>query len=139
MPMLLNRTPVLDVHYDTPSHVLRVVWPDIKEAERWEIEWSIGQLRTMIKGFYISKMLVDASQTTQLLSLDTLLTVWTQITDLVLGTGLRKIARVRSRNPAREALAQEAYQRFRPEVKCPDLEYRQFNTEEEAMKWLQEG
>jgi len=134
--MLINQTPLLDMYYDSYDDILRVVWPDIKEVESWEIKWSIQQLHDTIKGYFISRLLVDASLTTKMLRVETLMAVWEHLADVARDTRLQKIARIRSASPAREALAQQAYYLSNPESRYPQLQFQQFVTEAEAMRWL---
>jgi hypothetical protein len=136
--MLLNQTPLLDLHYDPATDVLRVTWPDVTEAKAFEIEGSLQRLKTAVSTYFVKRLLVDASQTTHVFEVDLLLSVWRQILEVLQDTGLRKIARIRSQNPTREAIAQEAYRMIDPEAHYPQLLFTNFNTEEEAMKWLLE-
>jgi hypothetical protein len=137
--MLLHQTPLLDLLYEPKTDILRVNWPDTREAEQSEIEQSLERLKGSVTTYFITRMLMDTSQTSLLYEVETLREIWQQVFATVTDTKLEKIARIKSHSPTREALAQEAFRQIAPETTFPHLSFSQFLTEEDATKWLLES
>jgi ABC-type siderophore export system fused ATPase/permease subunit len=136
--MLLHQTPLFDLHYEPATDILRMNMPDVNEARVLEIGGSLAQMQGIITTYFISRLLIDGSLTTHLLEVDQILHIWRQLIDSVSDTKLKKIARIRSHHPAREALAEEVIRQIDPVSSYPNLQFAQFNTEAEAEMWLME-
>ena len=109
----------------------------LEYASPEKITQALTALRDTLNFYGIHRLLIDASGCSQEVSMARVLHLRRQFLLLMSGTPLRKIARVRSGWPGREALVAEVDGQVQESTRHY-LAFRNFDSAAEAISWLQE-
>ena len=128
----------MELQYDPKTDVLWVVWPDLEQATTEAIEQNFWHIREAAKHYFIKGFLLDARQTILVPDLDLFHRVVAQFFHFLEGTTIRKVARLQSNKLEREIRAEVVAELLLPS-EHPDIAFKTFTKEKEAITWLQAG
>ncbi|GHA81459.1 hypothetical protein [Pontibacter akesuensis] len=126
---------IIRLDYNPATDILETSMPDVTHFMLSEVKMCLDVIVTNIRNYDIKKLLLDASNSVIEMDEDdeAYKAVAMKFGMDLLGTRLKKIARVESADARREAKSEEA----RQQANLP-MEFRNFSSRDEAMSWLLE-
>ncbi|WP_192820491.1 hypothetical protein [Rufibacter sp. LB8] len=129
--MIIYHSGILTLDYDPATDIVFVEWPDIQEVVIPEVRQALLVLIENIKNYDIKRLLIDSSKTKLDLQGDEYKEILKEFGKNLMTTRLQKVARVLTKDRAREQQVEQA----RQEVNL-SVELRTFLDRAEAETWL---
>lgn len=135
--MILLSNSIVELNYDPATDVLEVAYPDLHDYLLLEIRHTIDSMIETIKNYHISKMLLDSSRTSILVSQERSAEISMYLAAGLAKTRLSKLARLQSSSTAVETTAQNNIKHINTSLNLP-FKLQNFTCKAEALAWLTE-
>lgn len=122
---------IITLDYDPATDVLVAGMPDARQFGLSEVSFCLGLIVESVRNYDIKHLLLDASQSAVEVEDEAYRAVTAQFGMDLMGTRLRKIARVATADAGRE----ERSARISAELRLP-MAFLSFPNQDEAMDWL---
>lgn len=133
--MILYDNGFIKLDYDASTDILHVNCPDVYEHELLFIHQTIGVVLENLVNYNIKNFLLDTSNAGLDLSSESHGIVMTHLATGLVATRLQKFARIISIDTAREKRVEAFVKTFYQEER-PAIEFQNFTSKTDAMKWL---
>ena len=128
---------IITLDYDPSTDILVTSMPDLRQFALTEVTFCLGLIVDSIRNYHITKLLLDSSNSVIEVGDDAYKAITGKFAADLMGTRLRRIARVGTANPEREEKSRKLSAELRREMNFP-AEYRTFVSKAEALSWLLE-
>ena len=135
--MILLHNSIVELNYDPATDVLEVAYPDLHDYLLLEVKHTIDIMIETIKNYNISKLLLDSSRTSILVSAERSTEVSMHLAAGLASTRLLKLARVQSLNSTVETTAQNNISHISASLNLP-FKLQNFSCKAEGLAWLVE-
>ncbi|MDB5264068.1 MAG: hypothetical protein JWQ14_3351 [Adhaeribacter sp.] len=133
--MILHKDGLIELRYEIKTDVLYVKWPDLTDTPVQAIEYSFTKLIQTINNYYITKLIIDSKNTVSEMKDENYRIISMRLGQALLGTGLKKIARVISDSKERETNVQDVTKEMQSQGKF-NLNSKEFTDIENAVSWI---
>lgn len=124
---------IIKLDYNPATDILETSMPNVAHFTLWEIAACLETIVANVRDYHIEKLLLDTSNSIVEVDEDdeAYKAITTNFAMGLMGTRLKKIARVESTDLKREARAADASQNA-----LPSIDFKNFSSRAEARKWL---
>lgn len=133
--MILYDNSLIRIDYNPATDILEIAYPDLHEYLLPEIKHSIDNLVKTITNYDVKRLLLDSSHTIVAVEMEKSREITTYLVDGLSKTRLQKIARLQSKNPTVETLAEGNIRHVNLNMSLP-FELMNFVSRERATAWL---
>ncbi len=133
--MILHQDLLFEFIYDVRTDILSVQWPDIKDNNGSELEYSFQKLLDTVSHFDIKRLLVDSSKSVVSMEERMYKPLLFRLVLALNNTRLQKMARIISENEYRENILKS----YATEIKHKEtlaFKTKEFANKEMALAWL---
>lgn len=132
---MLIHSGLITLDYNPATDVLVTSMPDIKEFSSSEVSFCLGLIVESVKNYHIGNLLLDSSKSVVEVEDEAYRALVLKFSMDLMGTRLKKLARVGTADARREEKAASLSAEVRQRANLP-IEFKSFATEDEAMAWL---
>lgn len=133
--MILYDNGFIKLDYNPSTDILYVKCPDVQEMDLLYIYTAINIVVEAVANYDIKKCIVDASKTNMHVSSENHNIVMNHLASGLLATRLQKLARISSKDHAREERVKSYVKETEEEVK-PAITFQNFTSRASATRWL---
>jgi len=126
---------IITLNYNPATDVLDTSMPDVKQFGLSEVSFCLQLIVESIRNYDIKKLLLDSSKSVVEVEDEPYKAVTTKFGTELMGTRLKKIARVATADARREEKSATVSAELRRELNFP-VEFRNFTSKAGAMEWL---
>ncbi len=133
--MILLRNSIVELNYEPATDILEAAYPDLHDYLLPEIKHTIDAMVEIIKNYDISKLLLDSSRTSILVSKERSAEISMHLAAGLAKTRLTKLARVQSQSTTVETTAQNNISQISTSLNLP-FKLQNFTCKADALAWL---